>query len=451
MLSTLAEKIHDGRFLRLLGAMLTAGHLEDWTWNATLSGVPQGGVASPVLSNIYLHKLDSFVENVLIPEYDRGARRAPNPEYHRVYYAMRRARERGDIAEFRKLRKRLRSMPSLDPNDPGYRRLRYIRYADDTLFGFAGPKIEAEEIKSRLTRFLRDELMLDLAPDKTLITHARTQAARFLGYEITVQHSATKITRRRRSVNGVIRLRVPKSTVNTKCSRYLKRGKPAHRSELMNASDHEIISIYGAEYRGIVQYYLLAGDVFRLDKLHWVMETSLLKTLAGKHRSTVSRMARKHKATIETPVGPRKCLQITTERPGRKPLVARFGGIPLRRQDNATITDLSATRSVARPKELVTRLLAGRCELCRDTDGITVHHTRALADLAARRQPHPTWVTVMLRKRRKPLVVCRTCHTAIHDRAAEHDHVTGEPLAGKLARAVREEGIRKGPAPQAPR
>jgi len=414
MMTTLSAKIRDGRFLHLIRHMLQAGYLEDWVFNATLSGAPQGGVASPILSNIYLDRLDDFVENVLIPEYTRGSRRAPSREYHNVYYAMRRALERGDSAEFKALRKRLRTLPSADPRDPGYRRLRYCRYADDTLFGFAGPRVEAEQIRDRLAQFLRDDLKLELSPDKTLITHARTSAARFLVYEITVQHSDSKITNRQRSVNGVIRLRVPISVVQAACSRYLRRGKPAHRAELMGAPDRDIIRFYGAEYRGIVQYYLLATDVFRLARLRWVMETSLLKTLAGKHRSTVSAMARKYKAKVDTPVGPRTCLQAVTERLGRKPLVTRFGGIPLRRKKNALIVDLSTTRRVIRPKELISRLLAGRCELCTGTDGIVVHHVRGLADLADRRQPHPPWVTVMLKKRRKTLVVCRDCHTTIH-------------------------------------
>jgi hypothetical protein len=110
--------------------MLQAGYLEDWVWNATLSGAPQGGVVSPVLSNIYLHRLDDFVETVLIPEYTRGKRRASNPAYYRLRSAARRARARGDRAQARELRVRQRSLPSSDPNDPGYRRLRYVRYAD---------------------------------------------------------------------------------------------------------------------------------------------------------------------------------------------------------------------------------------------------------------------------------------------------------------------------------
>jgi Type II intron maturase len=240
----------------------------------------------------------------------------------------------------RALREQLRSLPTLDPQDPGYRRLRYLRYADDTLLGFAGPKAEAEQIKARLAQFLRDDLKLELSEEKTLITHARTGAARFLGYEITVQHGNRKIVRGRRAVNGSIRLRVPRSVIKAKSARYMQRGKPARRTQLMNIDDHDIIGIYGAEYRGIVQYYLLAGDVARLSRLHWVMVTSLLKTLAGKYDSSVTKMARKYQSTIQTPYGPRKCMQVSVERgEGRKPLVARFGGIPLRRQKNAVPVD----------------------------------------------------------------------------------------------------------------
>jgi hypothetical protein len=119
-------------------------------------------------------------------------------------------------------------------------------------------------------------------------------------------------------------------------------------------------------------------------------------------------------ARQRTPVGPRTCLQATIERPGRKPLVARFDGIPLRRDRTTLVIDKPTTSTVVRRKELVSRLLAGRCEICGGTDGIAVHHARSLADLSDRRQPHPAWVTVMLKKRRKALVVCRDCHTTIH-------------------------------------
>jgi len=221
--------------------MLNAGYLEDWVWNATLSGAPQGGIASPVLSNIYLDRLDKFVETVLIPDYTRGETRANNPVYHRMAVRRTMARRRGDRAQARTLLRQMRAMPSKDPTDPSYRRLRYIRYADDELLGFTGPKAEAEEIKERLTRFLRDELKLELSQDKTLITHARTRAARFLGYDIITQHG-TRLTRGRRAVNGGIGLRVPPDVIKAKTAPYLKRGKPAHRSAWIKDDDHTIVS-----------------------------------------------------------------------------------------------------------------------------------------------------------------------------------------------------------------
>jgi len=213
MTRILAEKIHDQRFLRLIGSMLKAGFLEDWQYHETLSGCPQGGVVSPILSNIYLSKLDDFVERELIPQYTRGARRADNPAYRRVERSLGRARRHGDWAEARHLARLMRTLPSTDPMDPGYRRLRYIRYADDHLLGFTGPRAEAEQIKARLAEFLRGDLGLELNQAKTLITHARSQRARFLGYDITVQHSSTKITNGRRSVSGQIALRVPPEVV----------------------------------------------------------------------------------------------------------------------------------------------------------------------------------------------------------------------------------------------
>jgi hypothetical protein len=414
MLSALAEKINDNRFLRLIKQMLQAGYLEDWEWNATLSGVPQGSVVSPVLSNIYLDRMDKFAETVLMPEYTRGQVRAKNPGYRRAESALRRARRRGDRAAARELLRRQRSMPSMDPQDPGYRRLRYTRYADDALLGFTGPKAEAEEIRARLAAFLHDDLKLELSEEKTLITHARTQAAKFLGYEVTTAHDDRRVTGGRRRLNGTVQLRVPKTVIKAKCAPYLMRGKPASRPALKDRDDHAIISTYGAEYRGIVQYYLLAVDVWRLNRLEWVMKTSMLKTLAHRHRSTVTKMARKHKAVTVTPSGPRRCFEARVERDGRKPLVARFGGIPLKRQKRTVITDRPQGPARPRQKELITRLLAGQCESCGQPGPVEAHQVRKLSDLTRPGQPQPEWARLMTRKQRKTLIVCAPCHTAIH-------------------------------------
>jgi hypothetical protein len=177
-----------------------------------------------------------------------------------------------------------------------------------------------------------------------------------------------------------------------------------------------IVAKYGSEYRGFVQYYLLAQDVFRLGVLRWVMETSMLKTLAAKHKSTVTKMARRYKATIDTPDGRRTCFQVTVQRDnGRKPLVARFGGIALKRRRTAVLTDRRPVMATTRRNELIHRLLAGRCEICAGRTELQVHHVRKLADLNKPGRPErPPWVRLMAMRKRKTLVVCEHCHQDIH-------------------------------------
>jgi group II intron reverse transcriptase/maturase len=153
LLSTLSEKIHDGRFLNLMKKLLDAGYLEDWTFNQTLSGVPQGSICSPILSNILLDKFDRYVETVLIPQYSRGEKRQQNPEYRKLMAEATRRFKRGQKEAALQIRKQAQKLPSRDPHDPEYRRLKYIRYADDFALAFIGPKPEAEEIKRQIADY----------------------------------------------------------------------------------------------------------------------------------------------------------------------------------------------------------------------------------------------------------------------------------------------------------
>jgi len=356
LMRILGEKIRDNRFLRLIRNMLNAGYMEDWQYHESLSGTPQGGVVSPVLSNIYLHKFDEFVERELIPQHTRGNSRKVNREYSRLARRRQAAKRRGDRAEARELARQMRKLPYGDPTDPGYRRLRYLRYADDHILGFIGPKAEAEQIKAKLATFLRETLALELNQSKTLITHARTRAARFLGYEITVQHCDTKLTNGCRSANGGIALRVPLDVIRATCAPYRRRGKPWHRPQLQNLPDYDIVRTYGAEYGGIVNYYRLAQDVWRFGALRWNAETSLLKTLAAKHDSSVSKTAARYKAKVVTGHGLRTCFEARIQRAGKPELVARFGGIPLTRDRRAVIRDPAADSPPRRRNGGVRRL-----------------------------------------------------------------------------------------------
>lgn len=415
LLEILAEKIHDNRFLRLVRHLLESGYLENWRYHATYSGTPQGGVVSPILANIYLDRLDQYVEKILIPAYTRGKRRAENPKYKSLKDKIAYRKKVGQKKEYKLLRRQMQQIPSYAPNDPDYRRLRYVRFADDFLLGFSGTRHEAEEIKRQIGKYLRDTLKLELSEKKTLVTQASTQAARFLGYHIVNQQNDSKHAKNRRCANGKIGLRVPSDVVEKKCKRYMTKGKPTHRPELLQDSDFSITARYQQEYRGIVQYYMLAQNVAHLHKLHWVMKVSLLKTLANKHKTSTTVIARKYQTTTQTPEGGKmKCLEVKVEREGVKPLVTQFGGISLRPQPKATIVD-KLPKPMNTTTEIEQRLLANVCEVCGGTDEIEVHHIRKLADLnRSGQREKPNWVKLMAARRRKTLVVCRTCHDNIH-------------------------------------
>ncbi len=435
LLSTLAKRIHDGRFLRLIAGMLKAGYLEEWKFGATLSGTPQGGVVSPTLSNIYLDRLDKFVEQTLLPTFNRGTRRKPNPEYHTLTHRAQYLRRKGRYEEADDLMKQAQRLPSVDPDDPDYRRLHYVRYADDFLLGFNGPRTEAEEIKRRLGEFLHDELRLELSETKTLITHARGGAARFLGYEVTTIHEDRAHDHHgRRSINGNVGLRVPADVITAKCRLYMRNGKAVHRTERLNESPYSIVEQYQLEYRGLVEYYRMAYNLSKLDTLRWVMETSLLKTLAYKLRTSLPRAIRRFRTIAQTDQGPRKVLQVVVEREGRKPLVAQWGGISLKWRKDAVLNDNPA-RVWNVGTELLQRLLADACEMpgCGSRGSVQVHHVRALKSLQPQRSgPKPEWVKVMAARRRKTLVVCQACHDAIHQGGKRQATTNGETPESRM-------------------
>lgn len=250
LLSILTENIHDGRFLRLIETLLSAGYLEEWCYHATYSGSPQGGLLSPLLANVYLDKLDQFVETTLVPAYTHGERRRVNPPYGALQRRASELRRTGRRQEAEALRRQMQRLPSLDPTDPDYRRIRYLRYADDWVIGVSGPQSEAEEIKQRVGVFLKETLHLTLSEEKTLITHARDTPAKFLGYEIVVLNNNHKHDwRGHRSINGPIGLKVPMQVIRAKCQPYLRQGKPVHRKERTEDTVYSIIMQYQQEWR----------------------------------------------------------------------------------------------------------------------------------------------------------------------------------------------------------
>lgn len=426
LMAILARDIQDGRLLNLIRMGLEAGYMEDWHYNRTYSGTPQGGILSPLLANIYLNELDAYIEDTLIPQYTRGKRRAPNLEYCQLGYQIKCAREAGDQDQVRQLELKRRTMPSQDVADPNYRRLHYVRYADDFILSFSGPKSEAEAIKTAIGVFLREQLHLELSASKTLITHSRTEHARFLGYDISIYHADDKISSRTgtltktRSINGGVRLGIPYGKVTELTRRYIRNGKPIHEAGLLAYSDAQIMDVFQQRFRGVAEYYKYAVDRKALGKLKYVMEVALTKTLANKFKTTVPEIYRRYasKHTVDGYTYKVLVVEVPTQNGTRR---IYWGGIPLKvvKPGAEPIDDNNGRRNVALSSrtDLIQRLQANECEICGAKGPCDVHHIRKLADLKDRwrgRRDKPAWVIRMIAMQRKTLVVCEKCHVAIH-------------------------------------
>jgi group II intron reverse transcriptase/maturase len=427
LMGILARDIQDGRLLNLIRMGLEAGYLENWQYNRTYSGTPQGGILSPLLANIYLNELDAYIEDVLMPQYTRGKRRANNPEYKRYEFAIQQARKNGDTEKAEQLERQRRQLPSQDVNDPNYRRLQYIRYADDFILSYIGPKAEAEVLKDAIGTFLKEKLLLELSPTKTLITHARTEYARFLGYAISVYNAEDKLSTRKgtlakiRTQSGCIRLGIPMGKVDELTARYLSNGKAMAENELLRFTDATTVNVYQQRFRGIAEYYKYATDRRRLQKLKYYMEFVLTNTLASKHKTTVNSIYRKYSSRRVVEGYSYKVLAV--EVPSQNgPKYVYWGGIPLKRVDveQGYINDRTVKDDLPHRVrvELIRRLQANQCELCGSTEKCEVHHVRKLVDIKwkwRKQEEKPAWVERMIERRRRTLVVCAKCHREIHN------------------------------------
>jgi len=420
LLGILSKRIMDKRFLLLIQQFLRAGYMEDWKYNQTYSGTPQGGNLSPLLSNIYLNELDQAMSKKAA-EFNRGITRRKTEEYvalcQRIRRAKKKARKTGDWKEYKALKKQQLSIPATDPFDPEFRRMYYVRYADDFLVGISGSKADAVAIKDWLAEFLRTELQLELSAEKTLITNSRDRV-RFLGYDIKRWKGAKVLrfpTRRgiatKRTTTETLTLLMSKDKVQAFVRTY---GNPngwrgERRKELLRYSELEILMIYNAEIRGFLGYYALANNFTTVaSRILWMTTTSFLKTLAAKHKSTIKKVAKRIKK------GPARYVisqQVKNGTIKEYELIASTKQLERKMVTYAQVDQIPNTMVFRGHTELGQRLMAQKCEWCGTEEGtMEVHHVRRLKDLKGKAE----WEIQMLARRRKTMVLCKQCHDDLH-------------------------------------
>lgn len=416
LLKIIQERIFDHKFIHLINLFLKSGYLENNIYNKTYSGIPQGSIIGPILSNIYLNKFDKYIE-MLKSSFDCGNRRKTSKEYAKLSYKCVSTRKKlrnnkSSIEELKKYEKKLKKFrgSSQDMMDPNYKRLRYIRYADVFLIGVIGSKKDANEISLKIKNWLKNELALDTSPTKYKITH-NSEKVRFLGYDIVSVRNCQK-----KYENGNIKLSVPHDVMvnfiiknrfgKWWCNPKSKKDelKAIHRAELTHIDDYEILKQYDLILRGIYNYYKLAENVYKIGNFAYIVKLSYLKTLGCKYKCQISRFYRNQNYYRESVAG---CTYNGTFYP-------LFNG-PFKKIDqfknSYTDDKLPILNKYFGRNSILKRMEANMCELCGNTSGpFEIHHIHKLKDLKNKKR----WEILMSERNRKTLVLCKNCHIKLH-------------------------------------
>lgn len=430
LIGLLRIKIKDEKFINLIWKFLKAGYVDNWDFRNTYSGTPQGGIISPILANIYLNEFDKYMEK-LKEKFDMGKVRRANPQwrsYETKLYNLKKlhkdlwqtysqSQKENVILRKKEWEKQRAEIPYSDPLDNTYKRIQYVRYADDFIIGVIGSREDALMIKEDIANFLREGLNLELSHEKTLITH-NSKKVRFLGYEIGIVKDNTvkrdKNGSKNRTYNQKPELFLPSNVIRDKL---LKLGvleidvggrwSSKHKAEIKDNDDLEIISLYNSQIRGLYEYYKLARNVYMLQNFKFIMEYSMYKTFANKYKSSVSKVIKKYSVNGE--------FGVTFQT--KKGISTRFLYKEGFKRDLRVTKIHSGLDSTPNPfiysarGSLIKRLLADKCEWCGASDvALEIHHIRKLKDLKGKR----FWEKVMIARQRKTMALCHRCHVDLH-------------------------------------
>ena len=431
MIDILSKRIDDERFLRLIRKFLKAGYMEQNQYHNTYSGMPQGSIISPILSNIYLDKFDKYMQNYK-ESFDKGNKRKQNKEYKALYDRRKRLENKlskttnkieiDDIkSEIEEINKRYFNIPCLNPMDENFKRIQYVRYADDFIIGIIGSKADAEKVKQDIGQFIKSELNLELSDEKTLVTKS-TDRAKFLGFDIRVTPGSnhtkrTKAGIKARNFGGHVRLELSTSTIQNKLAELgalrIKNlnGKevwfPKERTELTSRTNLSILDQYNGEIRGFCNYYRIANNSSKLHKFRYIMEYSLYKTLACKYRTKVTDIITRYRTDKDFGIS-------YTDKNGNNKTRLLWKDSLARKEfpqcDNADV--IHKQKFYLKKPTLGLRLKNNKCEWCgKETNNLKVYQVKKLKDLT----DEYAWHVFMKSINRKTLVICNECFEKINN------------------------------------
>ena len=419
LLNILKEKIREQKFIHLINLFLKAGYIENWQYHKTYSGIPQGSIIGPILSNIYLNKFDKYMEQ-LINEFNCGKRRRMNKEYNNIRSALRWVKEnlnKNKNIEYNK--ERLKELKRKwkyvkgnrdDQYDPNFQRIKYVRYCDDFLIGVISSKAKTVEIKNKIQHFLKEKLKLELNTEKTRIAH-NSELITFLGYNISVIKDNTKV-----NLNGVVYLGLPydvmkKFIIDNRFGKFVcdaQTGKhilkAIHRPELTNLDELEIINQYNSRIKGLYNYYKLASNVCKMNGFNYICQLSFLKTLSCKYKTTCAKLYKNHNYNKNKKIG------ITYNNKFYEFFNGPFNVVKTIKYEK-DIDYIENINKFYSRTSLIKRLEAKKCEFCGTEEGpFEVHHIKKLKDLKGK----APWEKLMIARKRKTMVLCIGCHHKLH-------------------------------------
>lgn len=396
--------------LQLIRKSLTAGFIEPETGLHIKPSEPQGSVLSPLLANLVLNELDKKVESIK-QSFEKGAKRGRNKEYDQITARMQWLRKsHPGSTEFKQLAVKRRSIPSMNMFDPNFKRLIYLRYADDFVILIIGSIDEAKHIKHMVADCLNKKCGLELHKDKTLIT-ATKDGFSFLG----AWCKRTNSTGLFKSYYGNparyrmrMRIEIPMKSIlaKLKMNKFIRANSKGvllakSRTDLVNLAHYEIITFYNHRLNGIINFYTFASNYSSLWTIIMFLRFSCALTLARKHKLRTMRKAfqkfGKDLTDPETGLG----LKVPTE------LKHDFGGPEIRKIDESLNTSWYA--------KLTKSSLYKACAICKTTNQVEMHHIRKVKDVRGKiRTGDSTYAQWVGAYRRKQVPLCAYHHDLLH-------------------------------------